>query len=260
MNCCCICGTVRNCSIYLNKIFNNMELIGSLFNDYRIILFYDESNDNTLEKLKNYQEKNNKFIFYKNNAKLLNYRTHRIAYGRNTCLQFIRNNYSDYEYFIMMDCDERCAKNISPNILKMYLNRNDWDSLSFNHPDGYYDNWALSIIPYVVSCHHFKDTALGYKYITRLIKNTPINNLIKCFSAFNGIAIYRTSKFLDCNYDGRFRLDYIPKFLLDLNIKKSGNIDLRQKNEDCEHRYFHFEAIKKNNARIRISPLCIFYK
>lgn len=259
MNCCCICGTVRNCGIYLNKIFNNMELIGKLFNDYRIILFYDESSDNTLEKLKEYQIKNDKFIFY-SNKKLLAFRTHRIAFGRNTCLQFIRNNYAEYQYFIMMDCDERCAKNIYPNILKIYLERNDWDGLSFNHPDGYYDTWALSIGPYVASCHHFKDSALGYKYITKLLKKIPTNELIKCFSAFNGFAIYRTDKFLNCNYDGRFRLDYIPKFLLELNIKAAGNMNLSQKNEDCEHRYFHFEAMKKNNARIRISPLCIFSK
>jgi hypothetical protein len=38
-------------------------------------------------------------------------------------------------------------------------------------------------------------------------------------SAFNGIAIYRTEKFIDCTYDGRFRLDYIPKKLIDKKIK-----------------------------------------
>ena len=52
---CCICGTVRNCGPYLDKIFNNMELVGSLFKDYRIILYYDKSNDNTLQKIKEYK-------------------------------------------------------------------------------------------------------------------------------------------------------------------------------------------------------------
>ena len=28
--------------------------------------------------------------------------------------------------------------------------------------------------------------------------------------------------------------------------------------EDCEHRRFHFEAIKRTNARIRISPEILF--
>jgi len=28
--------------------------------------------------------------------------------------------------------------------------------------------------------------------------------------------------------------------------------------EDCEHRYFHLQAIEKNRAKIRISPLKMF--
>jgi hypothetical protein len=63
-NKCCICGTVLNCGNYLDKIFSNMEELGKLFDDYRIILYYDKSNDNTLNKLKSYQAINDKFIFY----------------------------------------------------------------------------------------------------------------------------------------------------------------------------------------------------
>ena len=105
---CCICGTVRNCGKYLDKIFKNMERIGTLFADYAIILYYDESNDNTLQKLKEYQQKNSKLILHINTEPLLDYRTHRIAKGRNKCLDIMKENYNDYEYFIMMDCDDRC--------------------------------------------------------------------------------------------------------------------------------------------------------
>ena len=255
---CCICGTIRNCERYLDKIFANMEIIGSLFTDYRIILYYDKSNDNTLNKMKEYEKKNPKFMFYVNKSEMLPYRTHRIALGRNTCLDMIRRNYLDYEYFIMMDCDNRCAKDMNINLLKNYLQKDTWDSLSFNHPDGYYDSWALSKIPYVLSCHHFNDSAQGIRFINRIINKTPKDKLIKCISAFNGFAIYKTHKFINCNYDGRFRLDYIPKELINANIKISGKINLSQNKEDCEHRFFHFSAFLKNGARIRISPLCFF--
>jgi hypothetical protein len=255
---CCICGTVRNCGRYLDKIFLNMEIIGSLFTDYIIILYYDQSNDNTLNKMKEYEKKNSKFRFYVNKSKILPYRTHRIALGRNTCLNMIRENYSDYEYFIMMDCDNRCAKDMNINLLKNYLQKNTWDSLSFNHPDGYYDSWALSKIPYVLSCHHFNDTSEGVRFINKIISQTPKNKLIKCISAFNGFAIYKTEKFINCEYDGRFRLDYIPKELINTNIKISGKMKLSQNKEDCEHRFFHFSAFLKNGARNRISPLCFF--
>ena len=60
---CCICGPVKNCASYLSKIFDNIEKIGSLFNDYKIVIYYDESSDNTLDILKSYQEKNSKLFF-----------------------------------------------------------------------------------------------------------------------------------------------------------------------------------------------------
>jgi hypothetical protein len=256
---CCICGTVRNCESFLDKIFSNMELIGSLFTDYMILLYYDQSDDNTLNKMKEYQNKNSKFLFYVNKGELLPYRTHRIALGRNYCLNMIKTNFPDYEFFVMMDCDNRCAKDINLNLLKYYLHKNTyWDSLSFNHPDGYYDSWALSKIPYVASCHHFSDCGIGVRYITNMINNCPKDQLIKCISAFNGFAIYRTPKFINCIYDGRFRLDYIPKDLLVKNIKYAGKMNLSQNKEDCEHRFFHFSAFINNGARIRISPKCLF--
>ena len=258
---CCICGTVRNCGIYLSNIFKIMEKIGSLFEDYRIILYYDSSTDNTLVNLERYSKINDKMIYIVNQDQMLKYRTHRIAKGRNKCLQTMRNDYSDYDHFIMMDCDDRCNYKINLNLLNNYLNRNDWDALSFNHPAGYYDSWALSKRPYVLSCHHFKDCGQGQQYISKLISKTPSNKLIRCFSAFNGFSIYRTNKFIDCWYNGTFNLNYCPKKLIRENILAAGNIIYKnelQKYEDCEHRFFHFSAVKKNNARIMISPLCLF--
>lgn len=262
---CCICGTVRNCGPYLDKIFQNMELIGGLFNQYKIILYYDISNDDTLQKLVDYQRKNTNVILHINTEPLSPYRTHRIAKGRNKCLEIIREIYSDYDHFIMMDCDDRCAKPLNIQLLNMYLYRNDWDALSFNHPDGYYDSWALSKFPFILSCHHFRDPAQGQRMITNLIRRMPKNKLIKCISAFNGFAIYKTHMFLNCYYDGRMRLDYIPKNLIKANVRYAGKFNLIDKDgtrckEDCEHRFFHFQAIMKNSARIRIAPVCIFRK
>lgn len=253
---CCICGTVRNCEKYLNNIFSIMEKIGSLFEDYRIILYYDVSIDKTLEKIKKYAETNNKLVLLTNNEPLLEFRTHRIALGRNICLTTMRKTHNDYDHFIMMDCDDRCNYNIQLNILQHFLSRNDWDALSFNHPAGYYDTWALSIAPFVLSCHNFKNTVVD-KYIHNIIIKTPTHKLIQCLSAFNGFSIYKTSKFEDCWYDGSFRLDYIPKKMIIQNIRVAGGIKLGSQ-EDCEHRFFHFSAVKKHKARIMISPQCLF--
>ena len=95
-------------------------------------------------------------------------------------------------------------------------------------------------------------------YISHLLKILPPNQLQKCISAFNGFAIYKTSKFINCHYDGKFNLNFIPKRLLIENIRHAGKMILSDTNEDCEHRSFHFQAIHKNHAKIRISPHCLF--
>ena len=55
---CCICGPVKNCGAYLNNVLENVEKVGSLFDDYIILIYYDQSSDNTLQILKEYQNKN----------------------------------------------------------------------------------------------------------------------------------------------------------------------------------------------------------
>ena len=256
---CCICGTVRNCGPYLNNVFGNIEKIGSLFDDYTIIIYYDDSDDNTLDILTEYQKSNPKLFIYVNKKKLSEYRTFRIAKGRNTCLKFVRENQNKYPFFIMMDFDDVNCKEVDINTFEKYLKREDWDSLSFNRK-LYYDIWALSIKPYYLSCAHIGDVA-GKKmsnYITNLLKNTNKDDLIPCASAFNGFAIYRTNKFIDCHYSGLIDLSLLPRHLIKQNIDIfKGNFDYN-KVEDCEHRYFHLMAINKNQARIRISPEIIF--
>jgi hypothetical protein len=241
-----------------------MELLGSIFEDYVIILYYDVSEDNTLKTVEKYQKINTKVQLIVNKEKPLPYRTHRIAKGRNACMEMIKTQYNEFEYFIVMDCDDKCSYNIKVNILMYYLHTNkNWDSLSFNHPEGYYDIWALSKRPHVISYIHFANQSGrvgGLNHITKLIKQAKNDELIPCLSAFNGIAIYRTSLFIDCIYDGTYRFDYIPVNLIKENLEVDGQLRIYENNkEDCEHRHFHFEAVLKNNARIMISPHCLFF-
>ena len=61
-------------------------------------------------------------------------------------------------------------------------------------------------------------------YVDNLLKEAKkYNKLVECISSFNGLSLYRTSKFLNTYYDGRIRLDLVPKANLDAhkNITKS---------------------------------------
>ena len=257
---CCICGTVKNCGPYLQKVFKNIEIIGQIFEDYKIIMAYDHSNDNSLHFLQQYQTQSNKMILHINTEPLSNFRVYNITKARNKCLETIRTQFSDFEYFIMIDCDDVCAKPIKLEYLLYYLTINtEWDALTFNK-QPYYDLWALSKYPYSFSCMHFSNWKQWGTFIEQIIANTPPKTLIPCLSAFNGFAIYKTNKFINCYYDGKPRLDLLPKHLLLKNEKIAGTIYLQGKAGlvDCEHRSFHLMAINNNSARITIAPEIIF--
>lgn len=269
---CCICGPVRNCGPFLEKVFQNIEKIGELFEDYQILIYYDESSDDTLQKLKAYQNKNPKLKLYVNKILTSKYRTHRLAQARNFCLKYVKSlNLNEYPFFIMMDFDDVNCKNVKPEILQKYLSRNDWDGLSFNTTPKYYDIWGLSIYPYCFSYNHFKNTPIHnyhtiQDYIVNKLNKLKNGELLRCISSFNGFSIYRTNKFLNTSYDGRVSINLLPKQYIDyhMNAAKSkiifhdyGNVNGMY--EDCEHRAFHIQAINNDNARIMITNEVLFY-
>jgi hypothetical protein len=273
---CCICGPVKNCGAYLPKVLENMVKIGSLFNDYKILIYYDTSTDNTLDILKKHQLTNPNLFIYINKNKTTPYRTHNIALARNTCLNFVKQNSDKYPFFIMMDCDDVNCKEVDIDILKKYLNRDDWDGLSFNTLPKYYDIWALSIYPFCFSYNHFRNNVKNYyiiqDFMDKLLKTAlDKNTLVECISSFNGFSIYRTNKFLNTYYDGRVRLDLISKSDLNLHkkitnsnlvykkyYKPDGTINVDGLYEDCEHRAFHIQATQNSGAKIMITPEILF--
>ncbi len=269
-NTCVFCGPVKNCAPFLTTVLKNIEKIGTLFDSYVIILYYDHSTDNTLKILQSYQKNNsNKLFIHINNTYVSQYRTHRIAHARNYCLNEIRLKYADYPYFIMMDFDDPNCKNCNVSVIQKALQRDDWDALSFNTSPAYYDIWGLSIYPYCFSYNHFKNNSVFYKiiqdYVTFRLQNLKNNSLLPCISSFNGFAIYKTNKFLNCFYDGKINLSLVPSSYMAAHMKVANSKivfkdygHVKGKYEDCEHRAFHVQAINKNGARIRISPDVVF--
>jgi hypothetical protein len=135
----------------------------------------------------------------------------------------------------------------------------------------YYDIWALSIYPYCFSYNHFKNTPIHnynfiQSYVDNKLKNLKNGELLSCISSFNGFSIYRTSKFLNTCYDGRVRMDLLPKkYLISHMIASNSRIifkdfgHIKGKHEDCEHRAFHMKAINNDEAKIMITNEVLFY-
>ncbi len=89
---CCFCGPVKNCGKYLLKVLSNIHELGKLFDDYKIFIYYDKSYDNSLQILQSFQKKNpDKLTIHINETFQSPFRTHRLAYARNKCLEYIQN-------------------------------------------------------------------------------------------------------------------------------------------------------------------------
>ena len=274
---CFVCGTVYNCEEYIDKIFENIEKIKTLFDDIHIITSYDISKDKTLFKLVNYKSHFKKYDIHVNTNPRSKVRTENISNARNRILDKIRAllntpEYDDQEWahFIMMDFDDVCSEPIELPVLDKYLGVewiHRWDSISFNR-EWYYDIWALSFEPFWYSCWGFHDpwtvVYIMREEITRTLANLPKDELFECDSAFNGFAIYRCSKFLGAYYDWHLPKQFITEDQMNHNI---GALGFRQpkipfheisEESDCEHRHFHMQAKHDFGARIFISPLCLF--
>jgi hypothetical protein len=278
----CVIGLcVYNNERGLPSVLSNIVAISQskLFDKLTIVAFYDASTDNSysiLESFKKHGEiENIETVILSNNKNSIrfnlgnasrvtdNSRTMRIAHARNQILNYMRlaqTRGDTSQYFIMMDSNEyACVGKINIDTLRDALKRShEWDSISFDREAGYYDYWALSFDPYIYSFFHLQNKN---DVLNNMIRNFKIklneshisHNLIPVYSAFNGFAVYKTHMFLNCSYSSFIHIHLFPKQLIPSKIITSFK-------NDCEHRKFHLEAIKKNGAKIKVSPLSIFYK
>ena len=292
---CCVIGLcVYNNEPGLPSVLSNIVKImeSNLFYKVTVVAFYDNSSDNSYSILETFKNKYEslcadtfKMIIVNNtNSRKMRMdfgsgsnsvtrvldssRTARIALARNGILHVIRGLHKRgffNKYFIMMDSNEyACVGQINIPTLCSALERSDeWDSVSFNREAGYYDYWALSYDPYIYSIYHVmnknetihnirEDFEKKLKYANS--KNDNKNyDFIPVYSSYDGFAIYKSDKFLNCSYSSNIDIRLFPKKLLPPKI-------MNKFTNDCEHRKFHLEAIKKNKARIVVSPLSIYYK
>ena len=271
-----ITGCIKNCGKHIRNVYVIIKKISQLFENYTIIFSYDKSDDNSLDILKYFSKNDENVIILENENELSEIRTENISNARNLIIEKIKElNYTNYKYFIMMDMDDVCDKVFHVNVFKKYIiNDSEWDSISFNRT-GYYDIWALSYDPYVISCwHYYKSHTQNRDYLTNIVRphfekqiaKLKDNDLLKVQSAFGGFAIYKIDKFINCSYNWKYKdtLNLIPKHLINKNILKYDNKTPYSLDEDpvkifdCEHRFFHLSARKKNKARIRVSPFILF--
>ena len=162
MSNCCIGLCVKDSEDGLIQVLKNVDKIRELFLEIKVIIAYDDSADASMKILANYSmnhndtiivSANNRNDYRDRNEKHVD-RSQRIANARNIILDHIYKYFSSWEYFVMMDTNYySCVTPIDTEVLSRVIKSSEWDGLSFNR-DPYYDIWALSIPPLVLSCWH----------------------------------------------------------------------------------------------------------
>lgn len=261
---CFLCLCVYNNERGLPYVLKNIDKI----NPSTVLVFYDTSKDKSLEILQEYASKRPNVRIIINAKRTSIQKTENIAHARNALLNVIKTEYPITPYFIMMDSNNySCIGDIDMDVLNNVLLRDDWDAISFDREAGYYDFWALSYYPFIYSFFHFDNyqkviSAVQVDFNKKLkdYKDNRNDELITVTSAFNGFAIYRTPKFVNCSYSSDIDISMFPRQFLLANQQAVGSKIIKYKKCDCEHRKFHMEAILQNNARIRISTKSLFKK
>jgi len=256
--------TVRDCAPYLFQVLYNIERLRTLCKEFHLIVAYDHCMDGSETLLQLYQWFSSYPVYLLPSTETSVHRTVRIANARNRCLEKLETLSVPFHFMIDAD-DVNCASwNLS--LVKSYLERDDWDSVSFNRKN-YYDIWALMYSPFNHHCwgflSHSRDVVEFMKQdVTKRLDEC--DEWIPCDSAFNGFAIYRTPLFKGIRYDGEYKnlrpligedkrrqtLDALKPLELPLVLDEAYP-------QSCEHLYYHLLA-KQRNARIYISKYSIF--
>jgi len=238
-----IAGTCRDIEQYWENTKKSLDIIFSSIDDYICVIVESNSSDNTLKCLKDWAiDDYRRIIISLGKLDELRYhRTMRIAKGRNTYLQYFKDNnlFNLYDYMLVLDLDD--ILNIESNF-KEQLNScfkiEDWDAMASNRNGKYYDIWALrsnsEILNCNFDCNNHDDDRLSInfcKYSGRKIVNKVCDNprkneygrnpailnkniprdygFIECSSAFGGMALYKTKMIKDNIYNGDVTCEHL---------------------------------------------------
>ena len=212
-----ICGVVKNVGNPLIHNINSAIKMGEiLFTDYRILIYENNSTDNTKEILNNFSlhpkiviQSEDIDLETKSNFKLWAYteitgsnhpcRMELISNARNKLVdEMNREKYDDFGYVIWIDFDSNGWE--YNGILDCFSvqNKEKWDVVFANNPTNYYDMYA-----YRGENNLFGPEIIGEIFWTNMPRfQIPKNDgLIPVYSAFGGLGIYKKEVFKTHRFD-----------------------------------------------------------
>lgn len=221
-----ICCLVRNNAKIVNKSKIRLEHIGKYFKDYKIIMFENDSDDNTRELLKEWRKENSNVIlldccddgncdcklkhmtgysFGYNSSQRLS----RMARFRENYLNYVKKSLNDYDYMLVVDFD--LNGNADINGLFDSIAKDDWGAIFCNGRTSMPGSFGAMTIPY--DSLAYLDENSGYENVQVSLSSLSYNTLSMIYmtatthfgrvkSAFNGYGLYKIKILNDCSYIG----------------------------------------------------------
>lgn len=207
-----ICGVCRNIAPKLESIMRAMVSCGKAYDDYRIIIYENNSKDTT-RALRIWMKHNPKIVLFSETLsmkELLSHcpsqalgRTEIIAMARNRVLkEALKKQYDDFDFVLMADMDFGELWDVEAILKTTSRTDIEWDGVFANGllPDGrFYDAYA----------YRGRDQPLGPESLGSWwwlhhswLTIPPDAPWYPVYSAFNGLAIYKRESLRGSYYSG----------------------------------------------------------
>ena len=212
------CGMVRDCASELFHNIKTIEKMGSYFSDYRIVIFENNSRDNTKNVIRQWMDRNNRVLGllndfdeskYKDIPKDSTYflpnsrrRIQKYVDYRNIYMEYLKkmNFKSDYTVIVDMDVHRIDVK----GFITSFGNKLEWDVITANGYSTspklkrrYHDTYALCELGNEKGKQTVDDIIAYREIFSSLKKGMPF---VRVFSAYGGLAIFKSSSLLSSRY------------------------------------------------------------
>lgn len=241
---CVICGTARNIGANVHNISQQIESLGNKFNDYRVLVFENDSTDDTRVRLAMWAGNNLKVdLDCRNigNPKMIDLSLRRIQYMseyRNVLIDKVESIFYHYDYMIMVDLD---LIGFDINGIMNTIGHEDWDAVASNgrirksiseHEDVFYDIFGhRELDEYYQRVGNL--TQIFGRLQDKYRSLCPGDDFVTIGSSFNGLAVYKVESIIGSRYNA------LPGY--------------------AEHVGFHYDMSVNGFDRIFINPSQLTY-
>jgi hypothetical protein len=204
-----ICGLARNVASVLPTTIARIERQGAQFADYRVVLYQNDSQDETLELLEDWRRRNPRVTILSdtlgdpvNRPVRCLERASRMAKYRNTYREFVAANFPDFDHVMVVDTD--LAGGWSYDGVAHTFGQPDWDFVGSYGVIYKRMRWTPNVMLHYDAWAYrpFGSYAAMTTKVANRLSWQRGEPLVPVYSCFGGVGLYRTEALVRCHYEG----------------------------------------------------------